>query len=281
LREDGYHELATVFMALSLFDTVTITEREKGAGISLSVGGTESRGVPVDDSNLAWRAAQLAAERFGAAADLDVSIDKGIPVAGGMAGGSADAAAVLLGCSALWSDGDRRELLSMAAELGSDVPFSVMGGVALGTGRGEHLAPAMVRGQFHWVIALSDGQLPTPKVYRRLDRMRGDRPVPEPKAAVEVLHALRFGDAERLGRALHNDLQPAAVAMMPPLGMLLELGPEHGALGAMVSGSGPTCGFLVADEAAALDLTVALSSSGLCRTIRRAVGPVPGAALTA
>lgn len=277
LRDDGFHELATVYQALSLFDTVEIADRADGAGVRLTVGGGEARSVPEDHTNLAWRAAEAAAEAFNRSADLDISITKGIPVAGGMAGGSADAAAVLVGCAAMWGGGDRTDLAAIGARLGSDVPFSLVGGTAVGSGRGENVAPAMTKGRFHWVLALSEGHLATPKVYAEIDRLRAGELVPAPMIAKSVLQAVRGGDAAALGRALVNDLQPAALSLMPTLGMLLELGPEHGALGSIVSGSGPTCAFLVADEEAAMELTLALSSSGLCRTVRRATGPVPGA----
>lgn len=237
--------------------------------------------MPVGDGNLAWKAAALAGRVFDRSPDLSITIDKGIPVAGGTAGGSSDAAAVLRACGHLWDpDGQpESELMELAAQLGSDVPFLLLGGTAVGSGRGEVVTSAMGSGVFHWVLALSDGQLTTPSVYSRVDRIRADQDVPPPRIDPAVLLAVRTGDAAALGAALYNDLQPAALALMPVLGMLLELGPEHGALGSIVSGSGPTCAFLVADEDAALELTVALSASGLCRAVRRATGPVPGACL--
>jgi 4-diphosphocytidyl-2-C-methyl-D-erythritol kinase len=281
VRADGFHELATVYQALSLFDYVDITDRRDGRGLKLRVAGRESASVPVGDGNLAWKAAELAAASFGQPTDLTIVIDKGIPVAGGMAGGSADAAGVLHALAWLWAaDGaaetSRAELEALAAELGSDVPFALVGGTAVGTGRGERVVPAMTSGEFHWVLALSDGRLSTPEVYSAFDTMTPTI-IGHPAVNSAVMRAVRTGDALALGLALHNDLQPAAIAMMPPLAMLLELGPEHGALGAMVSGSGPTCGFLVPDTDTALELAVALSSSGLCRAVRRATGPVPGA----
>jgi 4-diphosphocytidyl-2-C-methyl-D-erythritol kinase len=279
LRSDGFHELATVYHAVSLYDTVVITDRGDGDGIRLTVAGSQASSVPPDSANLAWRAAELVAGSAGRPASLDIDISKGIPVAGGMAGGSADAAAVLAGCAALWGGPGPNELRALAAELGSDVPFALLGGTAVGTGRGESVAAAMTRGQFHWVLALSDAHLSTPRVYRELDRIRTDGEAAAPVVSSLVLRAVRSGDAAALGRALSNDLQPAALALMPTLDMLLELGPEHGALGSIVSGSGPTCAFLVPDEQIAMELAVALSSSGLCRAVRRAVGPVPGASV--
>ncbi len=279
LRPDGFHELATVYQALSLYDEVEVTDRSDGRGPVLAVGGRESDTVPSGEGNLAWQAAVLAGKVFAREPDLTISIDKGIPVAAGMAGGSADAAAVLRATSQLWDPegtGDV-ELLEVAARLGSDVPFALLGGTAVGSGRGEVVTSAMGSGTFHWVLALSEGQLATPTVYRTLDELREGEVVPPPHVDPAVLLAVRTGDAAALGAALANDMQAAAVALMPVLEMLLDLGPEHGALGSIVSGSGPTCAFLVADEDAALELAVALSASGLCRAVRRAVGPVPGA----
>ena len=281
VRPDGFHELATVYQALSLFDELEVSERGDGRGLRLSVGGRETAGVPTGPDNLAWRAAELAAEAYGRVPDLSITIDKGIPVAGGMAGGSADAAGVLRACAQLWDPSGEAEpeLGDLAARLGSDVPFALLGGTAVGSGRGETVTSAMGSGKFHWVLALSEGQLSTPAVYRKLDEIRGSGATPRPAVRPEVLLAVRSGDAHALGRALRNDLQPAACALMPVLEMLLALGPEHGAPGALVSGSGPTCAFLVADQDSALELAVALSASGLCRAVRRAVGPVPGASV--
>lgn len=281
LRDDGFHELATVYQALSLYDEVEVTDRADGRGLHLTVAGRESATVPDGQGNLAWQAAAMAAHVFHRPPDLTITIDKGIPVAGGMAGGSADAAAVLRACGHLWDPQGHPEfeLMELAAQLGSDVPFALLGGTAVGTGRGEVVTSAMGSGEFHWVLALSEGQLPTPAVYRRIDEIRADREVPAPTIDPSVLLAVRTGDAVALGAALRNDLQPAACALMPVLEMLLDLGPEHGALGSIVSGSGPTCAFLVADEDAALELAVALSASGLCRAVRRATGPVAGASI--
>jgi len=205
-------------------------------------------------------------------------ITKGIPVAGGMAGGSADAAAALVACDALWGTGlSRAELAELAVGLGSDVPFSLLGGTAMGTGRGEVLAPVLARGRFEWVAALAEDGLSTPAVYRELDRLRGGRAVPEPRVSDGLMAALRAGDADELGRAMRNDLQDAACALRPVLRQTLDTGREAGALGAMVSGSGPTVVFLARSPEHAIDIAVALSATGTCRAVKRAHGPVGGA----
>lgn len=276
LRSDGYHELATVFHAVNLCDEVVA--RSSAGGITVTVSGEGADILPLDDGNLAHRAASLVAERLDLAPDVELHLNKSIPIAGGMAGGSADGAAALVACDALWRGGLGREELSvLAAALGSDVPFALQGGTAIGTGRGERLTPVLSRGSFSWVFALADGGLSTPAVYAECDRLREDRSIPEPYVSDILLQALAAGDPLLLGKALHNDLQPAAISLRPSLGALLEMGDDLGALGGIISGSGPTCAFLARDDEHALDLAVGLTSTGLCRTVRTATGPVAGA----
>ncbi|MCW2779257.1 MAG: 4-diphosphocytidyl-2-C-methyl-D-erythritol kinase [Frankiales bacterium] len=275
LREDGFHELQTVFHAVGLFDELDV---ERAPALTLTVTGEGASEVPTDSTNLAARAVAALAAATGQDPGVALTLRKGIPVAGGMAGGSADAAAALVACDALWGTGlGRDELSDVAAQLGSDVPFSLHGGTALGTGRGERLTPVLGQGEFSWVLALADGGLSTPDVYGELDRQRATGPVGVALDPSGVLAALRSGDPVLLGRALCNDLQEPALALRPALRLLLDAGSEHGALGAVVSGSGPTCAFLCRDTAAAVALAAVLSGLGVCRTVRRADGPVPGA----
>ncbi len=283
-RRDGYHELATVFHAVALFDDLSVVAAEAGEGPSITVEGAQADLVPLDDSNLAIRAALLVAARIGVDPDVRIHVRKGIPVAGGMAGGSADAAAALIACDALWHGGLAREdLHQLATELGSDVPFALMGGTAIGTGRGEMLTPALARGEYHWVIALADHGLSTPVVYGEIDRLRltGQAPAcdDEPEISDGLMQALRAGDAGALGACMANDLQPAACSLEPNLERALDVGRKVGALGGLVSGSGPTTVFLARDSGHALDLAVALTASGVASDVRRATGPVPGARL--
>ena len=282
-RADGYHGLASVFFAVGLYDHVTATPSEH---LRITVAGTDAAHVPTDAGNLAAKAAALLAARYGVAPGVRLHIDKGIPVAGGMAGGSADAAAALVACDALWGTGaTRAELAELAAELGSDVPFSLLGGVALGEGRGELLTPVPVTGVFHWVFAVADAGLSTPAVYGECDRLRdlgtgsADTDLPVPTADPALLAALAAGDASALGAALGNDLQAAALSLRPALADTLRRGTDAGAIGALVSGSGPTCAFLAKDAAAARTVADALEASGTCRAARLADGPVPGAVL--
>ncbi|MGV9313365.1 4-(cytidine 5'-diphospho)-2-C-methyl-D-erythritol kinase [Streptomyces sp. NPDC003691] len=274
-RPDGFHDLANVFLAVSLFDEVTAHPADT---LTVTCEGPGADQVPLDHSNLAARAALLLAARHGIEPAVHLHIAKDIPVAGGMAGGSADGAAALLACDTLWGlDSTRAELLDICAELGSDVPFSLVGGAALGTGRGEKLTPLDTGGTFHWVFALAEGGLSTPAVYGEFDRLTEGTDVPVPEATPELLAALRSGDAPALAAALANDLQPAALSLRPDLRGTLDTGLAAGALAAIVSGSGPTTAFLVKDADTAASVAAALRASGTCRTARAASSPAPGA----
>jgi 4-diphosphocytidyl-2-C-methyl-D-erythritol kinase len=359
-RADGYHSLVTVFHAVSLFDEVTVRPAER---MAVKVTGEDSAAVPAGKTNLAWQAAvalAAAAGRKPRDSAVVIEIRKRIPVAAGLAGGSADAAATLVACNELWRTGlSQRELAQVAAELGSDVPFALVGGTAVGRGRGEELTPALVAGNYHWALAFAHTGLSTAQVYATCDRIRAARAradglaadtqagpdpaaseragsaravpgqavpgqavpgqavparavpgqavpgqtgralagragaadavrraaatgrpgVPEPELSRELMTALRSGDPARVGPLLSNDLQPAAVSLLPELRRALAAGREYGALGAIVSGSGPTCAFLAKDAAHAGDLAVALTGAGVCRAVARASGPAPGAAL--
>jgi 4-diphosphocytidyl-2-C-methyl-D-erythritol kinase len=282
LRDDGYHELTTVFHAVSLFDEITVRNADV---LSLELSGEgfsdDVAALPLDHRNLAWRAAELMAEHVGRAPDVAISMEKSIPVAGGMAGGSADAAAVLVAMNALWELGvPRRDLHALGAELGSDVPFALHGGTALGTGRGEQLATVLARNTFHWVLAFANSGLSTPKVFAEIDRLRADASRAQPPRLEDpepLLAALASGDPDELAPLLGNDLQPAALSLDPGLRQTLRAGVDAGALAGIVSGSGPTCAFLCPSAGAAVDVGVQLAGAGVCRTVRAASGPVHGA----
>lgn len=277
-KSDGYHDLVSVFQSVSLFDDVTVTKSHAGSGVTISVTGEQTYGVPEDGSNLAVKAAYLIAEKYEFDIDAHIEVKKSIPVAGGMAGGSADAAATLVAIDALYRlDLSREELHQLGSQLGSDVPFMIAGGTAVGTGRGDVLTPALSRGIYHWVFALSSVGLSTPAVYEECDRLRGDLDIAEPRQNEVLMQALLTGDPARVGAALSNDLQAAACSLRPALNLILDVGRDYGALGAIVSGSGPTIAFLVAHEEAGLDLAVALTASGVVGSVARASGPVHGA----
>lgn len=269
-REDGYHELETVFCAVSLYDEVTVAPAQRS---SLEVVGPPDlvRQVPSGEDNLAFRAARLVAAQTETEAGVRITLHKSIPVAGGMGGGSADAAATLVACARLW--GVPVDLPALAAQLGSDVPFLLDGRAALAHGRGERLTPVLVRGAFHLVLAFAHGGLATPDVYRTFDALR-PAPVGPPDA---VLAALAAGDPAALGASLANDLQPAALALRPALRATLAAGEELGALGGIVCGSGPTVAFLVRDSDSAVRFAAALAGAGVAQSVRAAHGPVPGA----
>jgi 4-diphosphocytidyl-2-C-methyl-D-erythritol kinase len=297
LRPDGYHDLVTVFHAISLTDEVTVVAADSD---SVTVSGEYAEQVPVGRDNLALRAvsalraviALRGAAQAGDVSGVAVEISKRIPVAAGMAGGSADAAAALVACNELWGAGlSQRGLCEVAASVGSDVAFAILGGTAVGRGRGEQLTPALVSpARYHWVLAFANGYLSTPEVYRTLDRLRASRAAADaakaeaakaeavqPELSAELMSALRAGDPEELGVTLSNDLQAAAISLFPALRKTLAAGREFGALGALVSGSGPTCFFLARSASHATDLAVALSGAGVCRAVARATGPASGA----
>jgi 4-diphosphocytidyl-2-C-methyl-D-erythritol kinase len=277
-ESDGYHQLVTVFQAISIFDDVTIRIGEQGSGVNLTVSGDQIHGVPTDSSNLVVKAVELIAEKFELDIDVSIDIKKSIPVAGGMAGGSADAAAAIVAIDELYSlDMTREEMHSIASKLGSDVPFLLSGGTAIGQGRGDQLTAALSRGTYHWVLALSSVGLSTPAVYGECDRLRQGLDISEPQISDALMQALLSADPSAVGKLLINDLQPAACSLRPALRLILDVGQEYGALGAIVSGSGPTVAFLVSDEEHGLDLAVALSASGVVGSVTRAYGPVYGA----
>ena len=274
-RPDGFHDLANVFLAVGLYDEVTVTPADE---LRVTCAGPDADQVPLDRTNLAARAAVTLAERRGIDPAVHLHIAKDIPVAGGMAGGSADGAGALVACDALWgTEASREELLDICAELGSDVPFSLVGGAALGTGRGEKLNVLEVGGTFHWVFAMAERGLSTPAVFREFDRLGEGADIPEPVASRELLDARAKGDPDALAAAVSNDLQPAALSLFPELADTLAAGRTAGALAALVSGSGPTTAFLARDPESAAKVAAALGSSGTCRTVRVTSGPVPGA----
>ena len=277
--DDGYHDLATVFQAVSLFDEITVTHGENGSGITLRFSGENPHiaNLPTNNKNLAYKAAQLFAQRKKVSLDLVIEIRKQIPIAGGMAGGSANAAGVLVALDSLYETKmTKDELIMIARQLGSDVPFSLTGGTAVGTGRGDRLTPALARGTFHWVLAYSSQGLSTPAVYEECDRLRQGFAQRQPRVNEELMHALSSGDPVSLGKSLVNDLQAAACSLRPALKLALSAGMDSGAIGALVSGSGPTVAFLAKDEEAAIDLAVALSSTGAVSQLGRAHSPVGG-----
>ena len=296
VRADGYHDVATVYHAVSLFDEVSVASAEHD---SVVVAGEGADRVPTDGGNLAARAAGALARAVGSgsgdAPGLAIQITKRIPVAAGLAGGSVDAAATLVACNELWGAGlSQQDLAELASGIGADVAFGLLGGTAIGIGRGEQVTPVLSSGTFHWVLAFGTGGLSTADVYAACDRMRasggsrrgkerkvGAAGVPDPVLDNALIAALRSGDPAEVGPLLSNDLQPAAISLRPELRRALAAGRELGALGAMVSGSGPTCAFLAKNRRHARDLAAALAGAGVCRTVVQVTGPAPGATIVA
>lgn len=274
--EEGYHELGTIFQAVSLYDDLEVSTAPPGR-VSLELSGIGADWLPTDETNLAVRAARLLASTYGVEAGARMRVHKRIPVAGGMAGGSADAAGALLACAALWDvAASQDELLALGSQLGADVPFSLLGGVAIGRGRGDQLIPLLSRGKLCWVFATSHRGLSTPEVFRRFDQLR---PPGEVTLPGRLLTALVAGDLPRIAHGLVNDLQEASLDLAPELAEVLERGRSAGALAGLVSGSGPTCAFLVASEHQGLVVADAVSALPQVDQTHRAWGPVPGARL--
>lgn len=272
VQPNGFHPVETLYQGVDLFDEITAT---RSNGISLEFSGESADQIPVDETNLAWRAAKLLADHAGIDPNVHLAIHKEIPVAGGMAGGSADAAGALVACDLLWGlQSPRNKLLELAAHLGSDIPFSVVGGMELGRGRGDELTTVLNRGEYHWVFVLSKAGLSTPAVYKEFDRLN----LAEADFAIspKLLQAVAAGEIKTAAKFFENDLQDAALSLRPDLRRVLEAGVEAGAWAALVSGSGPTLAFLAKSASAALDLSIELQASGLVTRTALASGPVPG-----
>jgi 4-diphosphocytidyl-2-C-methyl-D-erythritol kinase len=279
-RSDGYHPLHTVYQAVDLCDELRAAPRDD-TDITFAISSGANEDIPLDERNLAVRAAVALRTHAGIETGVSMTLRKVIPVGGGMAGGSTDAAAALVACDALWELGTPRDqLMALAAELGSDVPFCLVGGTALGTGRGEQVSPVLARGTYHWVLGCSERGLATPEVFAERDRIAGSVGG-APEVPAELMSALVSGEAASLGAALHNDLQEAALSLRPELRAGLAIGTECGALGAVVSGSGPTLAFLASGPEHAMDLATALAGAQVCDDVLRAMGPVPGARICA
>ncbi len=275
-RDDGFHPLMTVYHAIDLVDEVTVTAADSWSVEVTGDATVDVSGVPTDDDNLVVRAGRALAGHHGLDAAARITVRKGIPVAGGMAGGSADAAAALVALDRLWgTDSGDRVLFDLAAGLGSDVPFGLVGRNALGTGRGEQVEqlPGVEVPRWWAVVPAAGEGLSTPAVYRRHDELRPGAPAAPP--APHRLVAFLGDPAETLAPLLHNDLQPAALDLRPGLADLLAAGEAAGALRGLVSGSGPTCVFLCADQDAAHHVAGVLR--GDHPQVVVASGPVPGA----
>jgi 4-diphosphocytidyl-2-C-methyl-D-erythritol kinase len=273
-REDGFHPLATVYEAVGLYDDVTVRPADDWQVAVRAADHVDATAVPLAGDNIVDRAAQALADHHGLTPTGHAHIEKFIPVAGGLAGGSADAAAALVALDRLWSlHTPDSTLLRLAAGLGSDVPFALLGDVAYGGGRGELVMPVPNQLSTWWVVVPSATGLSTPEVYRHFDALFPDAPA-EPERPHELLAAVATADVGLLANTLHNDLQPAAFDLRPELELLVARGESEGALRGLVSGSGPTCVFLCGSVESARELATALRDQPV---VLLANGPVPGA----
>ncbi|HEX5861227.1 MAG TPA: 4-(cytidine 5'-diphospho)-2-C-methyl-D-erythritol kinase [Nocardioides sp.] len=274
LRDDGYHDLCTVYQAITLFDTVEVEPWDTWRVETRTEPYIDRADVPMSADNIVSRAGALLAELHEVEQRADVVVEKAIPVAGGLAGGSADAAAALVVLDRLWElQTPREELERLAARLGSDVPFALLGGTGHGRGRGELVTPVHDPGEWWWVVVPQREGLSTPAVYRHFDDM-----VPNagsPASSDAVVEALATGDARELAARLHNDLQRPVFDLRPDLRNLIALGESEGALRGLVSGSGPTCVFLCDSEDDAAAVADGLRYTGQF-TALTASGPAPG-----
>jgi 4-diphosphocytidyl-2-C-methyl-D-erythritol kinase len=281
-RPDGFHTLVTVYQAVSLYDDLTVSPGDDGLAVATDVASyIDASHVPGPGLNIVDRAAAALAAHHGRPVTGSIRVDKSIPIAGGLAGGSADGAAALLALDRLHVLGTHDDdLLSLAAGLGSDVPFALVGGTALGEGHGEVVTPLDDRGSWWWVVVPHPEGMSTPAVYRRFDELRSDAPeVPEPPE--EVVAALTSGNVHRLAAALHNDLEQAACDLRPDLAQLIVEGVDAGALRGLVSGSGPTCVFLCESGEHARRVAGVLREASPERVVLVAHGPVAGAHVVA
>lgn len=268
--KDGFHDVASCYQALSLRERVLV---ELTGSFSIDFAGpfeAESQLlVPKDSTNLVYQAGEQLKALGSAFGSDKVSflIHKSVPIAGGMAGGSADAAASLVALNNLFGSGLEDQLPEAAANLGSDVPFSLMGGTAIGVGRGEVLSKVKDGPALHWVMTPNPAGLSTPQVYRQLDVMRVNQGIDvssleAPEVPEGLLEALAAGDVVEVAKLMHNDLEIAAVAMLPELQETLEAGRKAGSLRSMVSGSGPTIAHLAKSTIHAEQIATRLKAAG-------------------
>lgn len=272
-RDDGFHELCTVYQAISLHSTLVAAAAESWSLTTRTSSYVDAAGLPAVEDNIVTRAARLLAGLHGLDPVAAVEVDKGIPIAGGLAGGSADAAAALVALDELWgTHTPRADLLALAGELGSDVPFALVGHTALGLGHGELVEPVLDPGEWWWVVVTDRVGLSTPAVYAHFDQLHPDAD-PAPPRADDLVAALATRDPHVLAPTLSNGLQDPAFALRPELRELVEHGESLGALRGLVSGSGPTCVFLCESESHARDVAGRIEAE----TVLVASGPTAGA----
>lgn len=268
IKDDGFHDVASLYLAVDLRETVTAQiSTDYSVKVSGSLGDFQLLGVPTDESNLVVKVAKQIKAEAGTTEAINVAlgIDKHVPVAGGMGGGSADAAAALVAVNELLRAGLPAERLhEIAATLGSDVPFALAGGAAIGVGKGDVLTTVDGVAPIHLVLILDDQGLSTPQVYKRLDELRAAREehTESPEINRNIIRALQNGNPFEIAELLHNDLEEAAISLRPDLKIKMTTALQHGAIRTMVSGSGPTVLALAASEVAAMQIARSLTELG-------------------
>ncbi|KAE8316457.1 4-diphosphocytidyl-2-C-methyl-D-erythritol kinase [Aspergillus transmontanensis] len=264
LRQDGYHDITMVYQAISLYDTMTISPSQDPQEFTMTVSGMDSDRIPADARNLVIKAAKRLADFSGISHQaLHFDLVKSIPTEAGLGGGSADAAAALVGCNHIWKTGlDNEQLMDIGAHIGEDVPFFIRGLVGIGTGYHQPVIPVDVDTEsmrtWHWVLGIMPRGLSTKLVFERSDN-------------TPFRHLTPY---------LNNNLQEAAEELDPDIGVALRMGREVGAIVSLMAGSGTTCLFLAGDEEHAERLAGELSDRNIFRKVVRAVGPVEGVRLT-
>lgn len=301
VREDGYHDITTVYQTIDLFEEVAVTdlsqedgECDKAEFVHISLSGPESNeSIPTDGHNLASKAAKLLAQRYGITPKLHLDISKRIPARGGLGGGSADAAATLIGCNIIWDLHLRKEeLMALGALLGEDVPVHIQGGMAIGVGHKQPLIPIPAgpgdhyphhHPDWYWVLGVPYGDgLSTRDVFVQLDAMKGTRGAVDFASAHNTCLATSWGteNPETLAPRLSNDLERPAGVLLPALVKGLEEGRrDENALAGFMTGSGSTCVFLARSAEGAEALARNLKERELFRNIILAKGPAEGACM--
>ncbi len=268
LKDDGFHDVASLYLAVDLRETVTAQiSTDYSVKVTGSLGDFQLLAVPTDESNLVVKVAGRIKAEAGTpeAIKVAIGIDKHVPVAGGMGGGSADAAAALVAVNALLhAELPAERLHEIAATLGSDVPFALAGGAAIGVGKGDVLTPVDSVAPIHLVLIFDDQGLSTPAVYRRLDEIRAARDETTDASEINrhIIRALQNGNPFEIAELLHNDLEEAAISLRPDLKIKMTTALQHGAIRVMVSGSGPTILALAASEVAAMQIARSLNELG-------------------
>jgi 4-diphosphocytidyl-2-C-methyl-D-erythritol kinase len=268
LNDDGFHDVASLYLAVNLRETVTAQiSTDYTVKVAGSLGDFQLLAVPTDETNLVVKVAGRIKAEAGTPEAIKVAlgIDKHVPVAGGMGGGSADAAAALVAVNALLrAEVSPERLHDIAATLGSDVPFALAGGAAIGVGKGDVLTAVEGVAPIHLVLILDDQGLSTPAVYKRLDELRDQREeqAESPEINRNIIRALQNGNPFEIAELLHNDLEEAAISLRPDLRIKMTTALQHGAIRVMVSGSGPTILALAASEVAAMQIARSLNELG-------------------